>query len=210
MRIAVIGRGRVGSVLGPALVRAGHDVRFGLRDPLDPRHADTSGVPVMRTREAADWAEIVVLAVDWPNVDQALVDCGPMPDKILIDCSNPLDYSPETGLTLAFGFTTSAGEHVSARTKARVVKTLNQVGAEVMGKAKSYPQPPIQFVAGEDEEAKQIVSGLLAELGFRPIDLGGIANARKLEPLAIISIDLMFRHGHPMDTAWALITPDRA
>lgn len=210
MRIAVIGRGRVGSVLGPAFARAGHEVRFGLRDPADPKHAETGGVAVLPTGLAAEWAEVVVLAVDWPNVDQALRDLGPMEGRILIDCTNPLDFSPETGLTLAFGFTTSAGEHVAARTKARVVKALNQVGAEVMGKARTYPQPPIQFVAGDDPEARQIVAGLLADLGFLPVDFGGIANARKLEPLAIISIDLMFRHGYPADTAWALITPGQA
>jgi predicted dinucleotide-binding enzyme len=210
MRIAVIGRGRVGSVLGPAFVAAGHEVCYGLRNPDDPRHADTGGVPVRRTRAAADWAEVVVLAVDWPNVEKALDDCGPMAGRILIDCTNPLAYSPEDGLTLSMGFTTSAGEHVAARTSARVVKTLNQVGAEVMGKAGAYPQPPIQFVAGDDDEAKAVVSGLLADIGFRPIDFGELENARKLEPLAIISIDLMFRHGHPMDIAWALITPERA
>ncbi|MFN7176015.1 MAG: NADPH-dependent F420 reductase [Thermaurantiacus sp.] len=210
MRIAVVGRGRVGSVLGPAFREAGHDVVFGLRDPADPKHADTGGVPVMGTGEAAGWAEVVVLAVDWPNVDQALMDCGPMEGRILIDCTNPLDYAPETGLTLAFGFTTSAGEHVAARTRARVVKTLNHVGAAAMAAAKRYPQPPVQLVAGEDSGAKQVVSGLLKDIGFRPIDFGGIENARKLEPLAIISIDLMFRHGHPMDIAWSLITPEQA
>ncbi|MFQ3664791.1 MAG: NAD(P)-binding domain-containing protein [Sphingomonadaceae bacterium] len=208
MRIAIIGRGRVGAVLGPAFAEAGHEVAFGLRDPRDPRHAGADGVARMGTREAAEWAEVVVLAVNWPNVDQALADCGPMDGRILIDCTNPLNFSPEDGLTLAFGFDRSAGEHVAAATRARVVKTLNHVGAAVMGAAKGYARPPVQFVAGDDGEAKTIVSGLLVDLGFRPVDFGGIANARKLEPLAIITIDLMFRHGHDMATAWDLITPE--
>lgn len=206
MRIAVIGRGRVGSVLGPALAASGHEVVFGLRDPADPRHAE-SGIAALSTRAAADWAEIVVLAVDWARVDQALIDCGPMEGKILVDCTNPLAFSPEDGLVLAFGYSTSAGEHVAARTRARVVKTLNHVSAFVMGRARAYPQPPVQFVCGEDAEAKRIVPGLLLDLGFRPVEFGGIANARKLEPLAMITIDLMLRHGHPPGIAWALIVP---
>lgn len=210
MRIAIIGRGMVGSALGPAFIAAGHDVAYGLRNPADPKHADTGGIRALQTGEAADWAELVVLAVNWPDVDQALLDCGPMEGRILIDCTNPLDFSPEAGLSLAVGFSTSGGEYVAERTRARVVKTLNHVGFQVMAAARSYPMPPIQFVAGEDPEARRIVGGLLEQLGFRPIDFGGIANARRLEPLAIISIDLMFRHGHPFDTAWALMTPGRA
>lgn len=207
MKIAVIGRGRVGSVLGPAFRAAGYEVAFGLRNPDDPKHAGEDGISRLSTREAADWAEVVILSVDWAAVDGALADCGSMAGKILIDCTNPLNYDPAAGLSLALGFVSSAGEYISARTHARVVKTLNQVGSPVMAAAKDYPVPPIQFVAGEDESAKAVVFELLRTIGFNPIDYGGIENARKLEPLAMVWIDQAFKHGMDSRNAWALVQP---
>lgn len=207
MKIAVIGRGRVGSVLGPACRSAGYEVAFGLRNPADPKHAAEDEILRLTTREAADWADVIILSVDWPAVDEALADCGAMAGKILIDCTNPLNYDPVAGLSLAIGFDTSAGEYVSARTQARVVKTLNQVGSPVMAAAKAYPLRPIQFVAGEDAAAKSVASELLRAIGFDPVDYGGIENSRKLEPLAMVWIDQAFKHGMDATKAWAFTQP---
>lgn len=207
MKVAVIGRGRVGSVLGPAFKAAGYDVAYGLRSPDDPKHAADDGIARQTTRQAADWAEVIVLSVDWAAVDGALADCGAMPGKILIDCTNPLDYDPAAGLSLAIGFDTSAGEYVAARTKARVVKTLNQVGSPVMAAALAYAVRPIQFVAGDDPAAKAVAADMLRAIGFDPIDYGGIENARKLEPLAMVWIDQAFKHGMDARNAWAFVQP---
>lgn len=208
MKIAVIGKGRVGRVLGPAFARAGHDVRYGLRSPADPKHENGDGLSAVTTREAAEWGDVVILSVDWPNVSGALSDCGPMAGKLLIDCTNPLAYDPATGLSLALGFSTSAGEIVASQTQARVVKTLNQVGSPAMAAAHDYAMRPIQFVAGDDAEAKAIVSALLRDIGFDPIDYGGLENSRKLEPLAMVWIDQAYKHGMNPRTAWALIEAD--
>jgi predicted dinucleotide-binding enzyme len=206
MRIAVIGKGRVGQLLGPALVRAGHEVRYGVRDPS--AGAGDDGILLLPRRDASDWAEIVILAVNWEGVDDALAALGSMQGRILIDCSNPLAFSPQDGLTLIMGFDRSAGEHVAANTAASVVKTLNQVSAGVMARAQDYHRRPVQLLAGDDAHAKAIVSQLLIDLGFRPVDFGGLAASRLLEPMAMVSIDLMFRHGHSPFTAWDLITPE--
>ena len=205
-RIAIIGTGNVGKALGPAFEQAGHDVAYGVRDPADPKHAD-AGLAVRSARDAAHWAEIVVLAVNWAQVDKALADCGDIDEKILIDCTNPLTFGAE-GISLAIGFDTSGGEIIASKAKANVVKTLNHVGSPVMESAHRFATPPIQFVCGEDAQAKRIVSGLLRDIGFAPIDYGGIENSRKLEPLAMLWIDQAYKHGMKLTNALTFIGPE--
>jgi len=203
MRIAIIGTGNVGKALGPAFARAGHEVNYGVRDPADPKHA---GLDVRSVRNAADWAGAIILAVNWAQVEQALADCGDMSGKILIDCTNPLSFRPE-GIALVLGFDTSGGEIVASRTGAKTVKTLNHIASPVMASAHDYAARPIQFVCGDDAGAKQAVSGLLRDIGFEPVDYGGIANARKLEPLAILWIDQIYGHGMNITNALTFIGP---
>ena len=205
MKIAIIGKGRVGSVLGPAFAKAGHDVTYGVRDPSDPKYASDDGIPLASTKDAAQGAEIVVLAVDWQHTLDALADCGDLAGKILLDCNNPLTFG-ENGLELALGFDTSAAEMIDARTDAKVVKTLNQVGAPVMARAAAYAQRPIQFVAGDDADAKETVSDLIESIGFRAIDYGLLVNARKLEPMAMVWIDQAMQYGMDPHSAWVLQT----
>lgn len=207
MKIAVIGKGRVGSVLGPAFAKAGHEVVYGVRNPADEKYDNGDDIPHDTTEGAAQWGEVVILAVDWSAAESALAQCGDLAGKILIDCTNPLTMS-EAGLELALGFDTSAGEILAGQTDARVVKTLNQVGSPVMAKAHDFPNRPIQFVAGEDEDAKTLVSSLLRDIGFEPIDYGGIANARKMEPLGMVWIDQAFQHGMDPETAWHFMKTD--
>ncbi len=206
MRIAIIGTGNVGKALAPAFERAGHEVTYGVRDPADPKHAD-AGVAVRSARDAASWAELIVLAVNWAQVDEALADCGDMNGKILIDCTNPLTFGPD-GISLALGFDTSGGEIIAAKAEANVVKTLNHVGSPVMESAHLYATRPIQFVCGEDDQAKRTVSGLLRDIGFEPIDYGGIENARKLEPLAMLWIDQAYKYGMKLTNALTFIGPE--
>lgn len=205
MRIAVIGKGRVGSALGPAFARAGHDVVYGVRDPADAKHENGDGLSLATTPDAAQSADVIILSVDWSGALAALDQCGDLSGKILIDCNNPLKFGDD-GLELAFGFTDSAAEQIAARTNATVVKTLNQVGSTVMERAHTYRRRPIQFVAGDDAPAKSVVSRLVSDIGFQPIDYGALVNARKLEPLAMVWIDQAFKHGMNSESAWFLET----
>ncbi len=207
MRIAMIGKGRVGGALAPAFRAAGHTVVYGARDPADPDQIAQDDIPIMTVRDAAQAAEVVVLAVNWGDVDQVLADCGDLSGKILIDCTNPLNFGAD-GISLALGFDRSGGEIVATKTKARVVKTLNHVGSPVMAAAASYRQRPIQFVASDDDEARHIAANLVRDIGFEPVEYGGLENARKLEPLAMIWIDQAYKHGMNLTNALAFIEPE--
>lgn len=187
MKIAVLGAGQVGGAIGGAWSKLCHDVRFGVPDPTSNKYANL--LNLTRPAEAARDAEVVVLATPWGVVEQALKDAGDLGGKVLIDATNPLNWSKDAGLSLAMGFTDSGGEAVQRWAPgARVVKSLNQTGFENMGAAARYPARPVMYLAGDDAGAKEIVSRLVADLGFDPVDAGALQSARLLEPLAMLWI----------------------
>ena len=200
MRIAVIGAGAVGSALGPALERAGHEVVYGVRNGGKPAPGDKRPVG-----EAAAWAEAVVLAVPWPGVEAAIAACGDLSGKLLIDVTNPLNYGPE-GLSLALGFDASGAERVAALAPgARVVKAFNSVTSVTMADARAVQPRPVLFAAGDDAAARASVLELGESLGFAPADAGPLANARLLEPLAMLLIDQAYVQGRGPGIAFAVL-----
>jgi predicted dinucleotide-binding enzyme len=199
MRIAVVGAGNVGSAIGAGWAKKGHRVVYGVRDPgrsASPDHR--------KVRDAVADAEVVALCVTAHAVEGALRDCGDLAGKILIDPTNPL-APDEGGLKLSMGFETSSAEFIAARTKATVVKALNQVGAAVLGDTSGFACRPIQFVASDDPKARQVVRGLVEDLGFEVLDAGPLKSARLLEPMAMVWIDQAMRYGMSPDRAWALM-----
>jgi 8-hydroxy-5-deazaflavin:NADPH oxidoreductase len=200
IKIAIIGAGQVGRTLGAAW-SAAHDVTYGLRSPADPKYADLGTAAATNAAAATD-ADAVVLCTPWHGTQQAVVDCGNLAGKVVIDCTNPL--TPDfAGLEL--GQTTSGGEQVAAWAPgARVCKAMNQIGAPMM----DHPQVngiPVMFVCGDDEAAKQTTIALVSELGFEVIDAGGLALARLLEPYGLLWIHLALRRGLGTGFAFGLL-----
>lgn len=206
MKIAIIGAGNVGKALATGWRKAGHDIRFGVRDAS----RDRGGVPALPVMEAAAAAEVVVIATPWPATRAAIQSAGDLTGRIVIDCTNPLEAGQD-GLHLVVGFETSAGEQVAQWARgASVFKTLNQVGANVMADARAFgPPAPVMFVAGDDATRKPTVLSLVADLGFEALDAGPLKNARLLEPFAMLWIDRALVRGGGRDFAFA-ITPRRA
>jgi predicted dinucleotide-binding enzyme len=205
VRIAIIGTGQVGSAIARGLKGRGHQVTFGARDPERPAIAALAaevGAAAALPEQAAAAAELVILALPWGGAEAAVRALGDLSGKVVIDCMNPLGMV-DGALGLTLGHSTSGGEIVQGWLPgARVVKTLNQVGAEIMAANDHLPQRPAMFMAGESEAAKSQVAGLLAELGFAPLDAGGIAASRLLEPLAMVWINQALKRGK--GRGWAL------
>lgn len=209
MKIAIIGAGNVGRSLATGWSRAHHDVTFGVADLTKSEIAEiTRTLPnttVRANRDAIADAEAIVLAVPWDAVPVALADCGDLGGKVLIDATNPLRFG-DAGMELALGFSDSGGETVARLAPgARVVKTMNQVGFAVMSATEGYPALPVMFLAGDDEEAKTVARGLVANLGFEAIDAGPLRQARLLEPLAMLWIDQAMNRGAPATNAFGFM-----
>lgn len=201
-RILIIGAGAVGTALGTTWLARGHDVRFTVPEPDDPKYA---GLPRERLQSspARRDGEIVVLAIPYPAAPAVLAALGDLTGTIVIDCTNPLGMGPD-GLHLTIGLDTSGAEDIARRApSARVFKTLNQTGAENFARADAYEPRPMMFVAGDDETGKPTVMELVADLGFEAIDAGPLRAARLLEPLAMLWIDLATKRGYGRDFAFA-------
>lgn len=208
MRIAIIGTGHVGGAIARGLKGKGHQVVLGARDPEKPEVKDLAsavGAGLALPAEAAAGAEIVVLALPWRVAESAVKALGDLAGKVVIDCMNPLGMV-DGSLGLVVGHTTSGAETVQSWLPgARVVKTLNQVGAEIMAKNDHLPHRPVQFVAGEDQAAKDMAMGLLRDLGFEALDAGGLAKARLLEPFALVWINQALLRGKGRNWAFAAV-----
>ena len=91
---------------------------------------------------------------------------------------------------MVVGNTWSAGEQVQAWTGARVVKAFNTLGSVLFGVSDFVGIQADGFYCGDDIAAKAVVRGLISEIGLHPVDIGPLRNARLLEPMAVLWIDL--------------------
>lgn len=215
MKIAVLGTGTVGRTVAARLFGLGHEVTIGTRDPQatlartehdgmgNPPYADWAadhaGVSLATFADAAAAAELVVNATSGHGALPALEAAGAdnLADKIVLDISNPLDFSNGFPPTLFVKDTDSLGEQVQrAFPQARVVKTLNTLTAELMVHPKNLGQESSVFVSGDDAEAKATVTELLESFGHTDvIDLGDISTARGTEMLLPVWLRLMGAFG---------------
>lgn len=210
VRIGVIGSGAVGRVLGAGFAGLGHEVMLGSRNP-DKEEVrawlEQTGAWVGTFDEVASFAEVVVLATLWEGTENAIWLAGPgnFAGKVVMDATNPLDFSGGMPPKLAVGHTDSGGERVQRwLPESSVVKAFNTVGNEHMTNPDFPGGPPDMFICGDDEVAKQTVSGLVKSLGWSVVDIGGIEGARYLEPLAMVWVVYLFRTESP-DHAFKLL-----
>lgn len=207
MRIAIIGTGNVGAAIARGLRGKGYDVVLGARDPGGVQAlASETGARVALPADAAKQAEIVVLALPWGAAEEAVKGLGEMAGQIVVDCMNPIGRKA-AGMGLTVGHTTSGGEIVQGwLPRAQVVKTLNQVGAEIMADTARLPHPPVMFMAGNDTDAKAKVGLMLTDLGFEALDAGDITKARLLEPFGMVWINQALMRGKGRNWAFAAVS----
>jgi predicted dinucleotide-binding enzyme len=203
MDIAVLGTGMVGQALASGLARLGHTVTVGTRDPeatlarTEPDamgtppfaawHADHGDIALATYADAAKGAELVVLAGNGAAALDMLAAAGSdnLAGTVLIDISNPLDFSAGFPPTLFVKDTDSLGEQIQAAfPETRVVKTLNTLTAPLMVDPGLLGEATTVFVSGDDAAAKATVTEILTGFGHQDvIDLGGIETARGTEML---------------------------
>jgi hypothetical protein len=197
MKIAVLGFGNVGAQLGKLWAKKGHEVTAGLREgSKDRQKASDAGVSVATPADAVKSAEVVVIALPWPAVESVVKGLA-LNGKLVIDVVNPIDQNLSV-LTLPAG---SAAQQVAQWAKgARVVKAFNTIGAALMGDSTFD-----MMYCGDDPAAKKIVDSLIADSGMKPVDVGPLSNARYLENVAGLWIDLVVKQQRPATFGFNLV-----
>ena len=193
MRIGVLGTGMVGRAISGKLAGLGHDVRVGSR---------TEGDGAVRFADAAAHGELVFNCTNGAGSLDALAAAGEdnLAGKVLVDVSNPLDFSGG-GPALFTDTTDSLAERIQAAfPAARVVKTLHTVNCNVMVDPALVPGDHVVFVCGNDAAAKEQTTGLLGEFGWPPervLDLGDLTAARGTEAYVMLWVRLWNVIGGP-------------
>jgi hypothetical protein len=209
VNIAVLGTGAVGKAIGSKLVERGHDVIMGSRT----RDSEKAGEWVRSTggrgaqgtfADAAAAGDAVFNCTAGAASLAALELTGrdPLRDKILIDLSNPLDFSHGMPPSLTVCNTDSLGEQIQrAFPETKVVKTLNTVNHLVMVEPQRVSGDHVIYVAGNDAGARSQVAGWLHDwFGWKPgniIDVGDITAARGLEMMLPLWVRLLSTLGTP-------------
>jgi NADPH-dependent F420 reductase len=207
MDVAIIGAGNVGGALARSLSEAGHAVTVAAASPESAEAVarEAEARAVHENRDAVRAAQVVILAVPTPALDEVLDEIGEgVEGKVVVDVTNRLD--PDDPGALIDG--TSNAERIQERIPgARVVKALNTVLAAHQADPVVEGIQVDGFVAGDDEGAKSTVLELLSSMGLRPVDAGGLSMARALEAMAALNISLNMRNNWSWQTGWKLVGP---
>jgi 8-hydroxy-5-deazaflavin:NADPH oxidoreductase len=194
MKIGIIGAGNIGSGLGKLFAKNGHDVMYSYsRNPrkfeslvIETGPTAQWGIP----EQAARFGDVVVLAVGWESVKDALSATDSFGGKTIISCVNPLtpDYSG-----LVVGTTTSGAEEIAKLVpKAHVVEAFLNIFAGILHSENMFfgADVPSVFYCGDNADSKAVVSKLISEIGLEPVDSGPLKNARFVEPTAMLILQL--------------------
>lgn len=207
MNIGIIGSGKVGGRLGTRWAQEGHRVRFGVRDPQSAKAraliaAAGNDASAGALHETVDFGDVLVVALHWnvlPTImaelagssDRSSASSGDSADddsrdrfagKIVIDATNRMYIA---------GGTQSASEDLADMLPgARVVKAFNSIGANNLEDPTFDGERPTMLIAGDDADAKAVVSSLAEDLGFEPVDAGPHTQSGALEALAGVWVKL--------------------
>jgi len=193
MKVGIIGSGVVGQTLAAGFVKHGHQVEIGTRDraKLKDWSGKNPGVAVKSFAEAADFGEVVVLAVGGEVAQQALALIGSsaLRSKTVIDACNPIGGGPPVNGVLSFF--TPQNESLMERLQkaypsAHFVKAFNSVGSGQMVNPEFAGGRPTMFICGNDGNAKKTVTQILDQFGWDTEDMGAIEAARPIEALCML------------------------
>ena len=187
---AIIGTGRMGKAIGARLSGLGHTVVFGSRDPAGENATAAveaaAGSSVTGLNEAAQGADMVVIAVPWAGLEESVKALGDLSGKIVIDVTNAMVPSSDGLMEMA---ASSAAEHIAEWLPgARIVKALNTIGSHIIANPGMADGPVTSPMCSDDAEAKEIVTALVKEMGLDTADVGPLRIARGTEPMAMVYI----------------------
>ena len=206
-KIAVFGTGVVGKTIGTKLIKSGYEVMMGSRTVTNEKAiawVDANGkhASAGSFADAAAFGEIIFNCTKGEAALEIFKQAGieNFKNKIIVDVSNPLDFSKgmPPSLVPEFTNTNSLGETIQKLLPdADVVKTLNMVNYEVMVDPAKSGGDATMFISGNDADAKEKVKAILNQFGWKDIiDLGDITTARGTEMLLPIWLRIYMATGN--------------
>jgi predicted dinucleotide-binding enzyme len=201
MKVGILGSTDVAKSLANGFLKEGHEVMLGSREPEKlALWASESGKSASAGTfsETGKFGELLVLAVNGAKSVDALRLAGTdnFKGKVVIDATNPLDFSGGRPPKLIGNLGNSGGElNQRALPGAWVVKAFNTVGHTHFYKPEFAGGPPDMFLCGDDERAKEQVSRLCKDFGWNPIDVGDITLSHYVEATGMVWIITAFTSG---------------
>ena len=172
--LSIIGTGNMGQAIAAVAARGGHSVQL-------LGQADV---------EAPVTGDIVVLAVPFPAVGDVVAQRGDsLAGKVVVDITNPLDFETFDSLTVPADSSATA-EIAAALPYSRVLKAFNTTFASTLAAGTVGPHTTTVLVAGDDADAKSMLTGVITSGGLKAIDAGALSRARELEALGFLQITL--------------------
>jgi predicted dinucleotide-binding enzyme len=180
MKVAIIGAGHIGGNIARRLAGAGHDVTvsFSREETRLAALADDIGASVATPSSAVQDSDVVVFSVPWGAIPEALSQAGSLDGKIVIDTTNQFGAGPKPARGQ-----TAAAFNATRMSGARYTKSFNTLTAGFQERTADRPadERVVQWLCGDDDEAKTVVAGLIEDAGYQPVDLGGVEGCAVME-----------------------------
>lgn len=209
MNITFIDYGNVGAPLADHLQKLGHRVTLAARDAsseaVRKAQARNGALEAVPPEQAVRDAGVVFLATPYgvnAQVVPPLADA--LAGKLLIDCTNPVG----PGLSHGLGSVQSGSQALQALAPAaRVVKAFTIYGFENFENSAypGYGVKPAMLFCGNDAAAKAIAADLIGQLGWEPLDVGGLEQALHLEHMTLLWVRMVRVHKHSPHMVWAVL-----
>jgi NADPH-dependent F420 reductase len=216
MKIGILGTGIVGKTLAVKLNELKHEVMIGTRNVSETLaktdkdmmgsatfkewHSKNSKIKLGTFADSAQFGETIILATHGIATINAIDSAGKnnFKGKVVVDTTNPLDFSQGMPPKFAATLGNSLGEKIQKHIpEAKVVKAFNTVNAFVMVSPKREEGDPDLFIAGNDEEAKSKFNSLAEQMGWkRVIDSGDISNSFWLEAMTMFWVYYGFKNNN--------------
>jgi 8-hydroxy-5-deazaflavin:NADPH oxidoreductase len=209
-RVTIVGAGNMGRGIGTRAVAGGHQVEIVDHDPIEARElaAQLGGTATALEPGAPFGGQVVVFAVYYPGIKDAVQQyADQLAGKIVVDITNPVDTQTWDQLATPPG--TSSAEEVQQLVPqgTPVLKAFNTTFAGTLAAGDVGGQQLDVLIAGDDQDAKETLSQLVADGGLRPIDVGPLRRAQQLEQVGFLHVSLQQPLGLGFGSAIKLVMP---
>lgn len=205
MKLAFIGIGNVGFAIANSLQKKGYDIIVATNDStsetVKKALEQNINFSAKNIQGAIDEAEVVFLATPF-QVNEEIIKSLSFNGKVLVDCTNPVGMGISHGLKSEISGSEKVQEWAP---DAKVVKAYTIYGFEnfINSDYHNYNVKPVMMIAGNDTEAKNIVSKINTDMGYETLDTGKLDQALHLEHMTLLWVKMVRRDGHHPNFVWA-------